>query len=124
LASPLQRFVACGKAAQGPLSQNGIWSSMADTKHAPHMGYGPEMDAATHESTYTSFVHFAAVGVAFVLCCVVGLAVGGIKQAWMSAIFGIVLAHIATAIGLFAPSISWRAPGAVLVLLLLMLAFF
>ena len=97
---------------------------MADTKHASHMGYGPEMDAATHESTYSSFVHFAAVGVAFVLCCVVGLAVGGIKQAWLSAIAGIILAHIATAIGLFAPSVSWRAPAAVLGLLLLMLIFY
>jgi Bacterial aa3 type cytochrome c oxidase subunit IV len=97
---------------------------MADTKHAPHMGYGPEMDAGAHEATYTNFVHFAAVGVVFVLCCVVGLAVGGIKQAWLSAIFAIILAHIATAIGLFAPSVSWRAPAAVLALLLLMLIFY
>jgi uncharacterized membrane protein YecN with MAPEG domain len=97
---------------------------MADTKHAPHMGYGPDMDAASHEATYTNFVHFAAVGVAFVLCCVVGLAVGGIKHAWLSAIFAIILAHIATAIGLFAPSVSWRAPAMVLALLLLMLIFY
>ena len=97
---------------------------MADTKHAPHMGYGPEMDAAAHERTYSSFVHFAAVGVVFVLCCVVGLAVGGIKHAWLSAIFGVVLAHVAAAIGLFAPSISWRPPAAVLALLLLMLIFY
>jgi hypothetical protein len=97
---------------------------MADTKHAPHMGYSPEMDGAAHEATYTNFVHFTMVAVAFVLCCIVGLAVGGIKQAWLPAIFGILLAHIATAIGLFAPSVSWRAPAAVLVLLLLMLIFF
>ena len=97
---------------------------MADTKHAPHMGYSPDMDGPTHEATYASFLHFAAVGVAFVLCCVVGLAVGGLKQAWLSAIFGIILAHIATAIGLFSPSISWRAPAAVFGLLLLMLLFY
>jgi hypothetical protein len=82
------------------------------------------MDAAAHEATYTNFVHFTAVAVVFVLCCVVALAVGGIKQAWLSAIFGVILAHIAAAIGLFAPSISWRAPAAVLALLLLMLVFY
>ena len=97
---------------------------MADTKHAPHMGYRPEMDGPAHEATYANFVHFAAVTVAFVLCCVVALAVGGIKHAWLSAIFGVILAHIAAAIGLFAPSISWRAPAAVLVLLLLILIFY
>jgi len=97
---------------------------MADTKHTPHMGYGPEMDAQAHETTYTSFVHFTAVAVMFVLCCVVALAVGGMKHAWLSAIFGVVLAHVAAAIGLFAPSISWRPPAAVLALLLLMLIFY
>jgi hypothetical protein len=97
---------------------------MADTKHAPHMGYSPDMDASAHEATYRNFVQFTAVAVAFVACCVVALAVGGIKHAWLSAIFGVVLAHIAAAIGLFAPSISWRAPAVVLVLLLLMLLFY
>jgi hypothetical protein len=97
---------------------------MADTKYAPHMGYRPEMDGAAHEATYTGFVHFTAVAVVFVLCCVVALAVGGVKHGWLSAIFGVILAHIAAAIGLFAPSISWRAPAAVLGLLLLMLVFY
>ncbi len=97
---------------------------MADTKHAPHMGYSPDMDGPTHEATYTHFVHFLAVAVAFVLCCVVALAVGGVKHAWLSTIFGVILAHIAAAVGLFAPSVSWRAPAAVLALLLLMLVFY
>ncbi len=97
---------------------------MADTEHAPHMGYSPDMDGAAHEATYTNFVHFITVAVAFVLCCVVALAVGGIRHAWLSAIFGVILAHIAAAIGLFAPSVSWRAPAAVLGLLLLMLIFY
>jgi hypothetical protein len=97
---------------------------MADTKHAPHMGYGPEMDGPAHEGTYNSFVHFTAVAVMFVLCCVVALAVGGVKHAWLSAIFAVILAHIAAAIGLFAPSVSWRAPAAVLGLLLMMLIFY
>jgi hypothetical protein len=97
---------------------------MADMKHAPDMGYSPDMDGPAHEATYTSFVHFAGVAVAFVLCCVVALAVGGFKHGWLSAIFGVILAHIAAAIGLFAPSISWRAPAVVLSLLLLMLIFY
>ncbi len=97
---------------------------MAETKHAPHMGYSPEMDGIAHEATYSNFVRFTSVAVVFVLCCVVGLAVGGIKHAWVSAIFGIILAHFAAAIGLFAPSISWRAPAVVLGLLLLMMIFY
>jgi hypothetical protein len=97
---------------------------MADTKHAPDMGYSPDMDGRAHEETYKAFVHFATVGVVFVLCCVVALAVGGMKYAWLSAIFGIILAHIAVAIGLFSPAISWRAPAVVLALLLLMLVFY
>jgi hypothetical protein len=50
--------------------------------------------------------------------------VGGLKAAWMSAIVGVILAGIAGAIGAFAPSVSWRAPAAVFVLLLLMLIFY
>jgi hypothetical protein len=97
---------------------------MAETKHTPHMGYGPEMDGPAHEATYANFVRFTTVAVVFVLSCLVGLAVGGLKQAWMSAIFGILLAHIAAVIGLFTPSVSWRAPAVVLGLLLLMLIFY
>ena len=97
---------------------------MADTKHAPHMGYGPEMDGPAHEATYNNFVHFTAVAVVFTLCCVVALAVGGIKHAWLSAIFGVFLAHIAAAVSLFAPSLSWRPPALVLGLLLAMLIFY
>jgi hypothetical protein len=55
---------------------------------------------------------------------VVGLAVGGIKHAWLWAIVGIVIVHIAAAIGLFAPSLKWK-PGAVaLGIMLFMLVFF
>ena len=97
---------------------------MADTKHAPHGGYSPDMDARAHEATYNGFVRFAEIGTAVVVCHVLALAVGGIKHAWLSAIFGVLLAHIAAAVGLFAPSISWRAPAAVLGLLLLMLIFY
>ncbi|HVL72283.1 MAG TPA: aa3-type cytochrome c oxidase subunit IV [Beijerinckiaceae bacterium] len=97
---------------------------MADSKYAPHGGYGPEMDGSAHEATYSRFVHFTVVATLFVAGCVVGLAVGGVKHAWMSAIFGIVVVHIAAAIALFAPSLRWK-PGAIaLGLLVLMLIFY
>ncbi len=97
---------------------------MADTKHAPHMGYGPEMDGPAHESTYNAFTHFTAVGAVFVTSIVVALAVGGVKGGWMSALVMIVLAHVATGIGLFSTSLSWLAFAVVLWLLLLMLLLY
>ena len=97
---------------------------MANVTDSPATGYRPDMDGPTHEATYRAFTHFATVATLFVLCCVVGLAVGGTKHAWLSAVFGIILAHIATAIGLFSTRISWRAPAVVLVLMLLMLLLY
>ena len=97
---------------------------MADTKHAPHGGYSPEMDGPAHEVTYTGFVRFAEIATAVVICHVLALAVGGIKHAWLTAIFGVILSLAAGAIGAIAPSIGVRAPAAVGVLLLLALIFF
>src|SRR5215212_3686439 len=97
---------------------------MVDTKHAPHGGYSPDMDAATHETTYRGFVRFAEIATVVVLCHVLALAVGGVRHAWVSAIFGVVLSLVAGAIGALAPSVGWRAPAAVGVILLLMLIFY
>ena len=96
---------------------------MADANEMP-AGYRPEMDAASHEGTYSAFTHFTTVASVFVTCIVVGLAVGGVKHAWLSAIVMIVLAHIATGIGLFSTSLAWRPPAAVLGVLLLMLLLY
>lgn len=96
---------------------------MADTHQGPQ-NYSPEMDGPAHESMYQDFVHFVAVAAVFVACCVVALAVGGIRHAWLSAIFGIILAIAATTIGLFSRSMSWRPPAVVLVILLAMLALY
>ncbi len=98
--------------------------AMADTKHAPHGGYSPDMDGVTHETTYRGFVRFAEIGTAVVLCWVLALAVGGVKHAWLSAIFGVVLSGVAGAIGAYSPAIGVRAPAAVGVLLLLMLLLY
>jgi hypothetical protein len=97
---------------------------MADTKNASYMGYSPDMDGRSHEATYHGFVRFAEIATAVVVCCVLALAVGGIKHAWLSAIFGVILAHIAGGIGAMSPSLSWRAPAVVAVLLILMLIFY
>lgn len=97
---------------------------MAQTNSDTTAAYRPEMDGRAHEKTYGGFTHFTTVGSVFVACIVVGLAVGGVKHAWLSAVFMIVLAHIATAIGLFSSSIAWRAPGAVLGVMLLMLLLY
>lgn len=97
---------------------------MAQTNPNSATSYRPEMDGKAHEKTYDGFTHFTVVGSVFVACIVAGLAVGGMKHAWLSACFMILLAHVAAAIGLFSPSISWRAPGAILGVLLLMLLLY
>ena len=96
---------------------------MADSEQA-RQGYSPEMDGPAHESMYDDFVHFAAVAIVFVASCVVALAVGGMRHAWLSAIFGIVLAIATTAVGLFSRSLSWRPPAVVLAMLVAMLALY
>ncbi len=97
---------------------------MADVKGGSADIYHQEMDGPAHERTYDRFTHFTTVGSVFVACIVVGLAVGGIKHGWISAIVMIVLAHIATAVGLFSQSLAWRPGAVVLGLLALMLLLY
>lgn len=97
---------------------------MANVNPAPAGRYRPEMDGQAHERTYNAFTHFTMVGTVFVLCIVVGLAVGGVKHAWLSTIVMVILAHIATGVGLFSPTLSWRPGAAVLAVLLLMLLLY
>ena len=97
---------------------------MADTKHAPHGGYSPDMDGRAHEATYSGFIQFAEISTAVVICFVLALAVGGIKHAWLTAIFGVVLSLAAGGVGAMAPAIGVRAPAAVGVLLLLALILY
>lgn len=97
---------------------------MADTNGAPAGEYRREMDGPAHEATYSNFVHFTTVSCVFVACCVLALAVGGIKQGWLSSVIGILFAIGATGVGLFSPSLSWRPPAVVLGVLFLMLVFY
>jgi hypothetical protein len=97
---------------------------MAETSSAARGMYRPEMDGPAHESTYNAFTHFTAVGAVFVISIVTALAVGGVKGGWISALVMIVLAHIATGVGLFSTSLSWRPGAVVLGILLLMLLLY
>ena len=97
---------------------------MADTKHAPHGGYSPDMDGRAHEATYNGFIQFAEISTAVVICFVLALAVGGVKHAWLTAIFGVVLSLAAGGVGAMAPSVGVRAPAAVGVLLFLALILY
>jgi hypothetical protein len=81
------------------------------------------MDEKTHEQTYRGFVRFVEIGTGVVLCWVLALAVGGIREAWLTAIFGVILSGVAGAVGALAPAIGWKAPLAVGILLALYLAF-
>ncbi|AWN44160.1 aa3-type cytochrome c oxidase subunit IV [Methylobacterium durans] len=96
---------------------------MADTKTLSGVRYSPAMDEKTHEQTYRGFVRFVEIATGVVICWVLALAVGGIREAWLTAILGVVLSSVAGAAGALAPGIGWKAPAAVAVLLALYLAF-
>jgi hypothetical protein len=98
--------------------------TMADTKHAPQGGYSPDMDGPTHEATYTGFIRFAEIGTAVIVCWVLALAVGGVKHAWLTSVFGVLLSFVAGGVGAMAPALGWRAPAAVAVFLILALLLY
>lgn len=97
---------------------------MVETNPASSAPYSPDMDGPTHEATYRGFVSFTEIASGVVICCVLALALGGVREAWMSAILGVVLAAVAGAVGAFTPAIGWRGPAVVAVLMALMLAFY
>lgn len=96
---------------------------MAESHTVPGHAYSPAMDGATHEQTYRGFVRFVEIGTGVVICWVLALAVGGVREAWLLAILGVVASGAAGAVGALAPAIGWRAPLVVGVLLALYLAF-
>lgn len=93
---------------------------MANMAHDvdPTREYRPEMDGKLHERTYDGFVHFTTISTLVLICWVVSLAVGGVGGAWFWGIFGVVASTVAGFLGGFVPRIGWRAPTAVLVLML------
>ncbi|SFG83728.1 aa3-type cytochrome c oxidase subunit IV [Methylobacterium gossipiicola] len=96
---------------------------MASLKTASGVQYSPAMDEKTHEQTYRGFVRFVEIGTSVVICWVLALAIGGIHEAWLTAILAVIVSGAAGAVGALAPAIGWKAPVAVAVLLLMYLFF-
>ncbi len=96
---------------------------MAESETVSGHPYSPAMDAKTHEQTYRGFVKFVEIASGVVICWVLSLAVGGIREAWLMAIFGVILSGMAGALGALATANGARQPIAVAVLLALYLAF-
>ena len=94
---------------------------MADTKTLTGMHYSPAMDEKTHEQTYRGFVRFVEIGTVTVLCWVTALAIGGVHEAWLTAIIGVLVSWVAPAIGAFVPAIGWKAQAFVFAALLAIL---
>ncbi len=95
---------------------------MADTKTFTGLSYSPAMDEKTHEQTYRGFVRFVEIGTVTVLCWVLALAIGGLREAWITAIIAVLVSWVAAAVGAFVPAIGWKAQAVVFVGLLLILA--
>ena len=85
--------------------------------------YSPAMDAKTHEQTYRGFVRFVEIATGVVICWVLALAIGGIREAWLLAIVGVIASGAAGAVGALAPAVGWKAPLVVGILLVLYLFF-
>ncbi|MCJ2133870.1 aa3-type cytochrome c oxidase subunit IV [Methylobacterium sp. J-026] len=96
---------------------------MAESETVAGHTYSPAMDAKTHEQTYRGFVRFVEIATGVVICWVLALAIGGIREAWLLAILGVILAGAAGAVGALAPAVGWRGPLVVAILLLLYLFF-
>ena len=96
---------------------------MAESQTVPGPTYSPAMDGATHEQTYRGFVRFVEIATGVVICWVLALAIGGIREAWLLAIVGVVASGAAGAVGALAPAVGWRAPLVVGLLLAAYLFF-
>lgn len=99
-------------------------AAMAQVDQNPQGSYHPEMDGKTHEHTYDGFVQFTTIGTLVVVCFVLALAIGGVKAGWTTAILGVIMSLGAGAVGALAPAIGWRAPAAVMALLLVLLVLY
>jgi hypothetical protein len=76
---------------------------MAESDTVAGHTYSPAMDARTHEQTYRGFVRFVEIATGVVICWVLALAVGGIREAWLLAIVGVIVSGAAGAVGALAP---------------------
>jgi len=61
-------------------------------------------DYPAHEGAYEQFVHFTAVGIAFVINIVFGLATGGVMGHWFAALAIFIIAIVGVVPGLVSSS--------------------
>lgn len=73
-------------------------------------------DLAQHESTYAGFVALTEVIVALLLCIILCLVLWGLEGHGFVALVGVIVAHIAAAVGAVT-GYRWRAVAPVFVLL-------
>ncbi|MGP9821536.1 aa3-type cytochrome c oxidase subunit IV [Salinarimonas sp. NSM] len=93
-------------------------ATMVHDERNPNEGYSPDMDGKTHETTYGGFVVFTTISALVVIAWVLALALGGIKEAWLTGVLGVVASMIAGGIGALFPRVGWRAPAVVVGLML------
>jgi Bacterial aa3 type cytochrome c oxidase subunit IV. len=86
--------------------------------------YSPAMDEIAHEKTYKGFVSFVEISTIVVICWVLALAIGGLKEAWVTAVIGVLASAIAGTVGAYVPSIGIRAPLIIAFALALLLLFY
>lgn len=94
---------------------------MADTKTLSGLNYSPAMDEKTHEQTYRGFVRFVEIGTVTVLCWVLALAIGGVHEAWITAIVAVLVSWGLAALGSLVPAIGWKAQAGLFLVLLAIL---
>jgi len=73
-------------------------------------------DLAQHESTYAGFVALTEVIVALLLCIILCLVLWGLEGHGFIALVGVIVAHIAAAVGAVT-GYRWRAVAPIFVLL-------
>ena len=94
---------------------------MAEMKESLHESpNGQFMDYAEHRRTYEGFLRFTSVGTLWVLCQVVGLAIGGLgaQSHWFLAGFWVLVGTVAALIGLAVRGLEWRPVAIVLIIML------
>ncbi|WP_232629018.1 aa3-type cytochrome c oxidase subunit IV [Methylobacterium sp. Leaf118] len=94
---------------------------MAETKTLSGLSYSPAMDEKTHEQTYRGFIRFVEIGTVTVLCWVLALAIGGVHEAWITAIMAVLVSWGLAALGAFVPAIGWKAQAGLFLALLAVL---
>ncbi len=81
-------------------------------------------DGEDHIRTYRGFVKFVEISTIVVICWVLSLAIGGIKEAWTTAVIGVIVSALAGAFGAVMPSVGLRAPVIIAFALLLLLMLY